>query len=194
MPITAIRSFLMGNQTHPAVLAGEQAARDRQGHDPRQDASRDSVRLSGISGELAAMAGRTLRADVLDLVSSEVAELRNRLMDELARKMREAGLDPEAKLSLRLDGQDRVRAAGAQPEAAKVERIFEDDESLAKLFRELAAHSDLLRSLRAARVGNNRAASGYQAYTRAATELEGSPAAFVLTLLGSQATSYFDWQ
>lgn len=194
MPISSIRSFAMGNRMHPAVLAGDQAARDRHGHDARQDGSRDSVRLSGLSGDLAAIAGRKPREDVLDIVSSQVAELRIKLMDELARKMREAGLDPEAQVSLRLDDQGKVRASGEKPMSDTVERLFADDESLSALFRELATHSDLLRSLRAARVGHARAASGYQAYTRAATELESSSAAFVLTLLGSQVTSYFDWR
>ncbi len=194
MPINSVRSFVMGSRMHPAVLAGDQAAPDRRGNDGRQDGSHDSVRLSSLSGDLAAIAGRKPREDVLDIVSTQVAELRTRLMDELARKMREAGLDPEVKVSLRLDDQGKVRAAGGKPETAQVERFFAEDESLSKLFRELAAHSDLLRSLRAARGGHVRSASGYQAYTRAATELDSSPVAFVLTLLGSQATTYHDRQ
>lgn len=193
MPINAIRSFVMGNQVHPGLLVGD-AARDRQGSDERQDASRDSVRLSDTSGDLAAMAKHGASEDVLDLVSTKVAELRTRLMEKLSHRMRYEGLDPEAKVSLRLDEEDVVRASGEEPAASKVEDLLAEDPSLGELFRELAAHSDLLRTLRAARVGKSRTVSGYQAYTRAASELDASAAAFVLTMLGSQVTSYFDRQ
>ncbi len=192
MPINAIRNFVMGNQVHPGLLAGD-AARDRQGYDERQDASRDSVRLSEASGDLSALVQRDPKEDVLDIVSTKVAELRTRLMEKLGHRMRYEGIDPEAKVSLRLDEQDAVRASGEEPAASKVEKLLTEDPSLSQLFRELAAHSDLLRTLRAARLGKNRTA-GYQAYSRAAIELEGSSAAFVLTMLGSQVTSYFDGQ
>jgi hypothetical protein len=193
MPINAIRSFVMGNQVHPGLLAGD-AARDRQGSDERKDASHDSVRLSDTSGDLSAMAKHGASEDVLDIVSTKVAELRTRLMEKLGHRMRYEGLDPEAKVSLRLDEEDVVRASGEEPAASKVEDLLAEDPSLGELFRELAAHSDLLRTLRAARVGKSRTVSGYQAYSRAAIELDGSSAAFVLTMLGSQATSYFDRQ
>jgi len=193
MPINAIRGFVMGAGTHPAVLAGDAAARDNRNHHGHNDAEYDSVRLSGISGHLATLASGRAREDALDIVSIQVAELRTKLMDELARRMRESGVDPEVKISLRLD-KEGIHVTGEQPQAVKVERLLTDDPSLAQIFRNLATHSDLLRSLRAANVGHARQAAGYQAYTRAATELEGSQAAFVLALLGSQATSYFDWQ
>lgn len=194
MPITAIRNFVMGNQMHPGVLAGE-AARDRQESGARQDPSRDSVDLSEASSDLAALAKRGPTEDVLDIVSTKVAELRTRLMEELAYRMRKGGLDPEAKVSLRLDEDNAVRVNGEEPAASAVEDLLAENPSLGELFRELAAHSDLLRSLRAARVGKNRTASGYQAYSRAAAiEIDGGPATFVLTMLGSQATSYFDRQ
>lgn len=147
MTINSINSRIDGNTYINSNLPGERAA--ALPGNVEQNSQNDSFELSPASGRLDAMLEEISDrgANALDALKERAGALQENFLDRLYARLDNGGVDLTEKLTLRLNDEGRLIAAGEHPQKERVDAMLADSPDLADTFRDIASHSELIRDI-----------------------------------------------
>lgn len=188
MTINSINSRIDGNAYINSNLPGERAT--ALPGNVEQHNRIDSFELSPASGRLDAILEEISDrgANALDALKERAGALQENFLDRLYARLDEGGVNLEEKLTLRLNDEGRLIAAGEHPQKERIDTMLAGSPDLTDTFRDIASHSELIRD-----IGNIRktvsARSQMQQYEDAA---QGNPVSvYQLSLKGGMSHFFF---
>lgn len=109
----------------------------------------DSFEVSPMSGKLDALLEEISDrgANALDALNERAAGLQENFLDGLYSKLDASGIDLQEKLTLRLNPQGELTAAGDHPQKERIDAMLADSPELADAFKDIASHSELARDI-----------------------------------------------
>ena len=109
----------------------------------------DSFEASAMSGKLDTLLEdiSDRGANVLDALKDRAGALQENFLDGLYTKLDANGIDLQEKLTLRLDAEGKLAAAGEHPQKERIDAMLADSPELADSFKDIASHSELMRDI-----------------------------------------------
>lgn len=168
------------SETHPSAASGQTTLQE----------VTDQARLSSLTPTIrAALNEMTGENNVLNTLADNVERLQDGFIETLYTTLSEGDVDLSQKMTLRLGDSGSLVVAGEHPEKDQVEKLLAKDPALANAFSEIAAQSEVLRSI--ANIGKVMTRqTGMNAYT----DLEHAGSAstvYQMSLKGEMSHFYF---